>query len=134
MLDMLWNHLWQSTIFAAAVALLTYVFRRHGAHVRYGLWLAASLRFRNVIDTYQTTTHAPEALMRLTESYLALGMPGEAQRSAAVLGANYPGSRWYERAYQLVSEHPPQAAVAPVEPGSEVLPAPETTPEPSGAN
>ena len=45
MLDMLWNHLWQSTIFAAAVALLTLAFRRHGAHVRYGLWLAASVKF-----------------------------------------------------------------------------------------
>ena len=58
-----------------------------------GQWLAASLRFRRVIDEYQTTTHVPEALMRLTETYLALGVPDEAQKAAAVLGANYPGTR-----------------------------------------
>ena len=73
-----------------------------------GMWLAANGRFRRVVDEYQTTTHAPEALMRLTETYLALGVPEEARRSAAVLGANYPGTRWYERAYRLVQEHPPQ--------------------------
>ena len=68
-------------------------------------WLAASLRFRNVIDNYETTTHTPEALMRLTESYLALGIVDEARRSAAVLGANYPGTQWYEHAYELMQEH-----------------------------
>jgi outer membrane protein assembly factor BamD len=68
-------------------------------------WLASIARFRNVVDEYQTTTHAPEALMRLTESYLALGVPDEARKAAAVLGANYPGSKWYERAYQLVQRH-----------------------------
>ena len=68
-------------------------------------WLASVTRFRTVIDEYQTTTHAPEALMRLTESYLALGVPEEARKSAAVLGANYPGSKWYERAYELVQRH-----------------------------
>ena len=72
---------------------------------RRGKWLAASIRFREVIDKYQTTTHAPEALMRLTESYLALGIPDEAKKSAAVLGANYPGSKWYERAYDLVRKY-----------------------------
>jgi outer membrane protein assembly factor BamD len=72
-------------------------------------WLAAVTRFRNVIDEYQTTTHTPEALMRLTESYLALGVPEEARKSAAVLGANYPGTEWYERAYQLVQRHAPAA-------------------------
>src|SRR3546814_6500643 len=56
-------------------------------------WLAATLRFRKVVDKYQTTTHTPEALMRLTESYLALGIPEEAKKAAAVLGANYPGDR-----------------------------------------
>ena len=71
-----------------------------------GQWLAATLRFRNVIDTYQTTTHVPEALMRLTETYLALGVPGEAQKAAAVLGANYPGTDWYKRAYKLMQDHP----------------------------
>jgi len=68
-------------------------------------WLAATIRFRKVIDEYQTTTHVPEALMRLTECYLALGVPEEAKKSAAVLGANYPGSKWYERAYELVQKH-----------------------------
>ena len=72
---------------------------------RRGKWLAATIRFREVIDKYQTTTHAPEALMRLTESYLALGIPDEAKKSAAVLGANYPGSKWYERAYDLVRKY-----------------------------
>ena len=72
---------------------------------RRGKWLAASIRFRTVIEKYETTTHAPEALMRLTESYLALGVPTEAKKSAAVLGANYPGSKWYERAYELVNKH-----------------------------
>ncbi len=75
-------------------------------------WLAAVVRFRTVVDEYQTTSHAPEALMRLTESYLALGVPEEARRAAAVLGANYPQSRWYERAYALVQRHAPQAAAA----------------------
>ena len=68
-------------------------------------WLAAAIRFRKVIDTYDTTSHTPEALMRLTESYLALGVPEEARKAAAVLGANYPGSEWYERAYDLIRKH-----------------------------
>jgi outer membrane protein assembly factor BamD len=74
---------------------------------RRSLWLAASLRFREVVDKYQTTTHTPEALYRLTESYLALGVPEEARKSAAVLGNNYPGSKWYERAYELMQKHSP---------------------------
>jgi outer membrane protein assembly factor BamD len=76
---------------------------------RRSLWLAASLRFREVVDKYQTTTHSPEALYRLTESYLAMGVPVEAKKSAAVLGANYPGSKWYERAYELMQKHAPGA-------------------------
>lgn len=76
---------------------------------RRALWLAASIRFREVVDKYQTTTHAPEALFRLTESYLALGIPEEAKKSAAVLGANYPGSKWYDRAYKLMQKHAPGA-------------------------
>jgi outer membrane protein assembly factor BamD len=74
---------------------------------RRSLWLAASLRFREVVDKYQTTTHSPEALFRLTESYLAMGVPDEARKSAAVLGANYPGSKWYDRAYELMQKHAP---------------------------
>ena len=85
-------------------------------------WLASVVRFRTVIDEYQTTSHAPEALMRLTESYLALGIPAEARRAAAVLGANYPGTRWYERAYELVQRH----ASGSVEVSPASVPAPET--------
>ncbi|WP_293882935.1 outer membrane protein assembly factor BamD [Sphingomonas sp.] len=69
-------------------------------------WLASVIRFRKVIDEYDSTTHTPEALERLTESYLALGIPEEAKKAAAVLGANYPGSKWYERAYKLMQKHP----------------------------
>lgn len=74
---------------------------------RRGQWLAASLRFRVVVEEYQMTTHTPEALMRLVETYLALGLPEEAKKSAAVLGANYPGSEWYERAYKLMQDKAP---------------------------
>ncbi|MGN6818007.1 MAG: outer membrane protein assembly factor BamD [Sphingomonas sp.] len=86
-----------------------------------GQWLAATLRFRNVIDQYQTTTHVPEALMRLTETYLALGVPEEAQKAAAVLGANYPGTDWYKRAYKLMQEHP-YKPVAPLAAGELPIP------------
>jgi outer membrane protein assembly factor BamD len=79
---------------------------------RRGQWLASVLRFRAVVDEYQTTSHTPEALMRLTESYLALGIPEEARKSAAVLGANYPTTKWYERAYSLVQKHAPAAPAA----------------------
>ena len=79
---------------------------------RQGNWLAATIRFRTVIDQYQTTSHTPEALERLVESYLALGIPDEARKAAAVLGANYPGSEWYERAYRLIQRHVPQAQAA----------------------
>ncbi|CAM8640093.1 ComL DNA uptake lipoprotein [Sphingobium cupriresistens] len=72
---------------------------------RRGQWLAATLRFRSVVDKYQTTTHTPEALERLVESYLSLGIPAEAQKAAAVLGRNYPGTKWYERSYKLMQEH-----------------------------
>jgi len=76
---------------------------------RSGNWLASVSRFRVVVDKYQTTTHTPEALMRLTESYLALGVPEEAVKSAAVLGRNYPGTEWYQRAYDLIRKHVPNA-------------------------
>jgi outer membrane protein assembly factor BamD len=76
-------------------------------------WLAAAVRFRTVVDEYQTTTHAPEALMRLTESYLALGVHDEARKAAAVLGANYPNTQWYQRAYNLVRRHGAAAPAAP---------------------
>ena len=71
-------------------------------YLRRGNPVAAIGRFRNVVELYQTTSHTPEALHRLTEAYLALGVPGEAQTAAAVLGHNYPGSRWYEHSYALL--------------------------------
>ena len=72
---------------------------------RSGKWLAAQLRFQNVVDDYQTTSHAPEALFRLTETSLALGLPEEAVKYAAVLGSNYPGTDWYQKAYRLIQRH-----------------------------
>jgi outer membrane protein assembly factor BamD len=68
-------------------------------------FLAAINRYRRVIEFYQTTTHTPEALLRLTECYLALGVYDEAQTAAAVLGYNYPGTDWYEDSYNLLQEH-----------------------------
>jgi outer membrane protein assembly factor BamD len=68
-------------------------------------WVAAINRFRNVVEQYQTTSQVPEALLRLTETYLALGVVGEAQTAAAVLGHNFPGSQWYEDSYNLLAEH-----------------------------
>ena len=77
---------------------------------RSGNWLAATYRFRTVVDRFQTTSHTPEALERLVETYLALGIPDEARKAAAVLGANYPGSYWYKRAYTLMTRYRPRAA------------------------
>ena len=76
---------------------------------RSGNWLAAATRFREVVEKYQTTSHTPEALERLVETYLNLGLPDEAKKSAAVLGANYPGSKWYKRSYELIQRHAPAA-------------------------
>jgi outer membrane protein assembly factor BamD len=59
-------------------------------------------RFKIVVTRYQTTRHVEEALMRLTEAYMALGIVSEAQTAAAVLGHNFPDSTWYKHAYQLV--------------------------------
>lgn len=67
-----------------------------------GDYLAALNRFKAVVDKYQTTSHVPEALERMVECYLALGLKDEASRTAAVLGYNYPGSTWYVDAYDLV--------------------------------
>jgi outer membrane protein assembly factor BamD len=67
-------------------------------------YLAAIKRFQTVIELFQTTSHVPEALHRLTESYLALGVTDEAQATAAVLGYNYPGSSWYRDSYALLIE------------------------------
>jgi outer membrane protein assembly factor BamD len=68
-------------------------------YLRQGQYNAAIGRFRTVVDRYQTTTHVPEALHRLTEAYLALGLVDEARQTASVLGYNYPGSEWYTDSY-----------------------------------
>lgn len=71
---------------------------------RQHLYTAAIGRFQRVVDDFQTTNHVPEALQRLTEIYLLLGLPEEARKTAAVLGHNYPGNEWYKSSYdQLVS-------------------------------
>ena len=66
-------------------------------------YLAAINRFQTVVNNYQTTTHVPEALARLVECYYALGLTDEAQRTAAVLGYNYPNNKWYQSTYSLVT-------------------------------
>jgi outer membrane protein assembly factor BamD len=75
-----------------------------------GQYVGAINRFKLVIDRYQTTSHVPEALHRLVESYVALGLDEEAKKTAAVLGHNYPGSEWYRDSYALVTtgELPPE--------------------------
>ncbi|MGC2855690.1 outer membrane protein assembly factor BamD [Novispirillum sp. DQ9] len=82
-----------------------------GKEMEVGRWyqrqkhhLAAINRFRMVVDKYQQTTHTPEALYRLAETYTLLGLREEAEKAAAVLGHNYPGSDWYENAYALVAK------------------------------
>jgi outer membrane protein assembly factor BamD len=67
-----------------------------------GQYAAAINRFRMVVDRYQTSTHIEEALFRLTESNLALGLTNEAQTAAAVLGHNYPSSEWYKESLELL--------------------------------
>ena len=69
------------------------------------LYAAAVGRYQDVITSYQTTTYVPEALERLTEVYLDLGLTGAAQRTASVLAYNYPGSSWYEAAYGKLRDH-----------------------------
>lgn len=66
-------------------------------------YLSAINRFKYVVDNFQTTSHAPEALHRLVEAYLRLGVLPEAQKYAAVLGHNYPGSEWYEYSYAMMN-------------------------------
>jgi len=68
------------------------------------LYEAAIGRFQRVVDDYQTTNHTPEALHRMTEIYLVLGMTDQAKKTAAVLGHNYPGSRWYEDSYRQLAD------------------------------
>ncbi|RZI45974.1 outer membrane protein assembly factor BamD [Candidatus Finniella inopinata] len=74
-------------------------YQSQGAH------LAAINRFKEVVARYQTTSHVPEALHRLVECYLSLGLKAEAQAVAAVLGHNFPNSDWYKDSYALVKQH-----------------------------
>jgi len=71
----------------------------HRGHIN-----AAINRFRSVVVNFQTTSHAAEALHRLVEAYTTLGLRDEALQVAAVLGHNYPGSKWYERSYALLDD------------------------------
>jgi outer membrane protein assembly factor BamD len=71
-------------------------------YLKRGDYVAAINRFRTVIEQYQTTSHVPEALHRLAEAYLSLGVRSEAQTAAAVLGYNFPGSPWYVDSYRLL--------------------------------
>ena len=83
-----------------------------GAEMEVGRWymtqklyIAAVGRFRMVVDKYQTTSHVAEALERLVECYVALGITDEAKATAAVLGYNFPGSDWYQDAYGLMVQN-----------------------------
>jgi outer membrane protein assembly factor BamD len=69
------------------------------------LYAAAAGRYQDIITSYQTTTYVPEALERLTEVYLDLGLTDAAQRTASVLAYNYPGSPWYQAAYNKLEDH-----------------------------
>lgn len=112
-------------------------------------YVAAINRFKTVVAEHQTTAHVEEALMRLTETYMALGIQNEAQTAAAVLGHNFPQSRWYGDAYALLQKVglKPQVApgswvsqqwknsttVKPVRaPAAPLEPAPLRTPPPKG--
>ena len=68
-----------------------------------GFYTSAINRFRVVVEDYQTTTHTPEALHRLVEAYLSLGLVNEAQTAAAILGYNFRGSQWYADSYALLN-------------------------------
>ena len=69
-----------------------------------GEYAAAAIRFRRVIERFNRTSHVPEALHRLTEVYVSLGIPKDAQNAAAVLGFNYPDSEWYRDSYRILRE------------------------------
>lgn len=117
-------------------------------YLKRGEQVAAISRFRTVIEKYQTTSHVPEALHRLVEAYLTLGVVKEAQSAAAVLGHNYPGTDWYEDSFTMMAEYgneptramaqvpavQPVAAPAPPAPAPEQLAAPQQPPpEEAGA-
>ncbi|WP_321397801.1 outer membrane protein assembly factor BamD [Emcibacter sp.] len=70
-----------------------------------GEHMSAIKRFRTVVEKYETTSHVPEALHRLTELYMSLGIYPEALKTAAVLGHNYPDSKWYKFSYELMQKY-----------------------------
>ncbi len=72
-------------------------------YLNHGSYLSGINRFKTVVTDYQTTAQVPEALYRLAEGYMALGVTSEAQTAAAVLGHNFPDSQWYKDAYTLVA-------------------------------
>jgi outer membrane protein assembly factor BamD len=72
-------------------------------YLRRGHYSAAVNRFRAVVEDFQTTSHTPEALHRLVESYLALGLTAEAQTAGAILGFNYQSSPWYQDSFALLT-------------------------------
>ena len=92
-----------------------------GKEMNIGRWylrqndiLAAVGRFKTVVDRYQTTTHTPEALYRLVEAYLTLGLNEEAKENGAVLGFNYPGDPWYADAYAMLTAKGLRPTVEPI--------------------
>lgn len=72
-----------------------------------GEYVAAINRFRDVVERYQTTAQVPEALHRLVETYLMLGITAEAQKYASVLGHNFPEDKWYKRSFKLLGKDAP---------------------------
>ena len=82
-------------------------------YLRQGDTLAAINRFKGVVEKFQTTSHTPEALYRLVEAYLTIGLLDEAKRNGAVLGYNYPGDAWYADAYKLLTSSGLKPAVVP---------------------
>jgi outer membrane protein assembly factor BamD len=68
-------------------------------------YIGAINRFRTVITQYQTTREVEEALARVAEAYMAMGIVDEAQTAAAILGHNYPSSQWYKDTYALITSH-----------------------------
>ena len=92
-----------------------------GKEMNIGRWylrqndlLAAIGRFKTVVDRYQTTTHTPEALYRLVEADLTLGLTKEAMQTGAVLGYNYRSDAWYADAYQLLTNKGLRPSVEPI--------------------
>ena len=73
-------------------------------YLKKGFYSAAINRFRVVVEQYQTTSHTPEALYRLIECYLSLGLTDEAQTAGAILGHNFQSTTWYEDAYKLLTK------------------------------